>query len=315
MTRNPAADAIFGAHLADAAAMGLHWLYDPARIASLDGPVAFRTPDPAEYDGVPGILVHAGRKAGTGTQYGEQMRVMTRSILSHGGYALDAYLAGFSASFGPGGSWQGYIDKSTRGTLAGIAAEQSPTGPEDDQAPALSKLPPLMAVLQGASWEAHVAEAVAATSNHPTALSWAPAAAAALHAALAGADLAAALQAGIGAVSPEIASPLQAGIDRAGEPLLDHAREVGIACPLPQVLPVSFNILTRATSLQDAIETNIRLGGDNCGRAIFIGAMAALEWGIDSAPLDWLLALEDGAAIWAEAQAVAALGTTAPAGS
>ncbi|MEM9047621.1 MAG: ADP-ribosylglycohydrolase family protein [Pseudomonadota bacterium] len=306
---NRAAEAILGAHLADAAAMGLHWLYDPDRIAALGAPLAFRAPDPADFKDAKGVFVHHGKRAGMGSHYGEQMRVMTRAILAKGGYEREAYLTSFTASFGAGGSWQGYIDKSTRGTLAGIAAQRLPTGAEDDQVPALAKLPPLMAVLHGGNWEAAVEEAVAATSNHATALAWAPAAAAALHAAMDGADMHAALHAGIRAVPAAVGAPLHRAMERAGEDPVAFAGEAGRACTLTQALPVAFQILARATTLRDAVEDNVRAGGDNCGRAIFIGAMAAMEWGVASAPLDWLLALEDGAAIWAEAQGVSALAT------
>ena len=46
--------------LAAAAALGLHWLYDPDRIAALHGPIVFRTPDPSDFDGAKGVFVHHG---------------------------------------------------------------------------------------------------------------------------------------------------------------------------------------------------------------------------------------------------------------
>jgi ADP-ribosylglycohydrolase len=307
MTGNRAAEAIMGAHLADAAALGLHWLYDPERIAVLEGPLAFRAPDPADFEGAKGVFVHAGKRAGDGSHYGEQMRVMTRAILAAGRYETPVYQKAFLASFGPGGTWRGYIDKATRGTLEGIVHGRTPSGAEDDQVPALAKLPPLVARLRGHVWEGAVEEAVAVTSNHPVALSWAPAAAAALHAALDGAGLHQALHAGVRAVPAKVGQPLHLAMERAAEDPVAFAGEVGRACAIPQALPVSFQILARAGSFEAAVLDNIRAGGDSCGRGIFIGAMAAMEWGLATAPLDWLLGLSDGAAIWAEAQALSAL--------
>lgn len=307
MNRSNPAEAIFGAHLADAASLGLHWLYDPERIAALEGPLAFRPPDPADYEGARGVFVHWGKRVGDGSQYGEQMRVMTRSLLRAKGFDLADYQAEFMASFGPGGSWQGYVDKSTRGTLANLATGRLPSGAEDDQLPAISKLPPLMVALGAAPWEGVVEQAVAATSNHPTALAWAPAAAGALQAALAGASLYDALHAGIRSAKAGVGAPLHQAMERHGEDPVAFAGEAGRACALPEGLPVAFHILARADSFEEAVTDNIRAGGDSCGRAIFIGAMAALEWGVRTAPLGWLVALRDGAAIWAEAQAVAAL--------
>ncbi|GIX14238.1 MAG: ADP-ribosylglycohydrolase [Paracoccaceae bacterium] len=308
MAANRPAEAILGAHLADAAALGLHWLYDPERIAALKGPIAFRPPDPADYEGARGVFVHHGRRAGQGSHYGEQMRVMTRAILAAGEYRTEIYASAFLASFGPGGSWVGYADRATRGSVEGIAHGRHPSGAEDDQMPAVVKLPPLIARLRGQAWEAVVAEAVAVTSNHPVALAWAPAAAAALHAAMAGAGLHAALHAGVRAVPGRVGQPLHVAMEHARDDPVAFAGRVGRACAVTEALPVAFQILARAGSFREAVLDNIRAGGDSCGRGIFIGAMAAMEWGVTSAPLDWLLKLEDGAAIWAEAQALAALG-------
>ena len=47
--------------------------------------------------------------------------------------------------FGPGGTYNGYIDRVTRGTLDNIAKEQSPTGIYDDQLPAIARLPAIVA--------------------------------------------------------------------------------------------------------------------------------------------------------------------------
>ncbi|MEO0683317.1 MAG: ADP-ribosylglycohydrolase family protein, partial [Pseudomonadota bacterium] len=109
-----AASALMGAYVADAAAMGLHWLYDPARIAALTGPLAFRAPDPADYDGAKGILVHQGKRSGDLSHYGMQMRAMTQA-LAGGAFDVAAYQARFAALFGAGGAWSGYIDRPTRG--------------------------------------------------------------------------------------------------------------------------------------------------------------------------------------------------------
>lgn len=285
--------ALFGAYVADAASLGLHWLYDPERIAKLEGPLTFRHPDPADFEGAKGVFVHSGKRSGELSQYGAQMRVMVRA-LGGGAYSRAEYQTAFAAGFGPGGWWQGYTDKATRGTLAGIAAERDPSGADDDQIPALSKLPPLVAI--GGS-DAEADDAVAVTNANATAAAYARPATAALRAAFDGIGLAQALQAGVAAADPEIASGLASSLDRAGEDAAAYAGELGRACPLPQSLPVAFQVLAGASSFPDAVEANIRAAGDSCGRAIFVGAMAAAAYGI---PLGWALAVSDGHALWQE---------------
>ncbi|MEM9247172.1 MAG: ADP-ribosylglycohydrolase family protein [Pseudomonadota bacterium] len=285
--------ALFGAYVADAASLGLHWLYDPDRIDALEGPVAFRPPDPADFEGAKGVFVHPGKQAGDLSHYGAQMRVMVRA-LAGGSYEQATYQSATTAAFGPGGWWHGYIDKATRGTLEGIASGRVPSGADDDQIPALSKLPPLVAI--GGS-DAEIDDAVSVTNANGTAADSARAAAASLRAAFAGATIVEALEAGIAAAGPERSKVLASSLQRAQEDAVAYGGELGRACPLPQSLPVSFQILAGATGFKDAVETNIRVAGDNCGRAIFVGAMAAAVHGV---PLDWALEVRDGQALWAE---------------
>ena len=50
-----------------------------------------------------------------------------------------------------------------------------------------------------------------------------------------------------------------------------------MACHVAEGLPVVFHIAQHATDYSIAIESNIRAGGDNCGRSIMLGAMVAAD--------------------------------------
>ena len=107
---------IWGSLVADAASMGLHWLYDQSRIRAVapDQP-EFHAPSSADYEGVAGYFAHPARKPGDFSQYGEQAMVMLRAVA--GGYSLRAYQRMFRDHFGYGGAYVGYIDRPTRDTL------------------------------------------------------------------------------------------------------------------------------------------------------------------------------------------------------
>ena len=69
---NPNIAAIFGALIADSAALGLHWLYDPDRIAKievLDG-LIFLQPNASNYTDTKGFFAHANKKSGDASGMG-----------------------------------------------------------------------------------------------------------------------------------------------------------------------------------------------------------------------------------------------------
>ena len=296
-----AAHALIGAYIADAATLGVHWLYDPARIADL-GEALWREPDAADFDGAKGVFVHHGKRSGDLSQYGTQMRVMIRALT---GASFDAqtYAQTFAQAFGPGGWWQGYTDKATKGTLANIAADTTPTGANDDQIPALSGLPALLAV--GADAET-CAQAVACISHHATTAAHAPAAAEALRLVMAGDRIEDALAGGVEAAGESARAALAAALASDADPVA-YAGDVGRACPLPQTLPVAFRIAATARTYREAVEINARVGGDNCGRAIFLGALFGAG---DPPPPLWAARLNDGPALAAEIEALVRARTT-----
>lgn len=78
--------AILGALTADSAALGLHWLYDPARIAEIertDGSVFLR-PDAIRYAGSKGYFAHAGKMPGDSSAYGEICLLMLKHLAKYG---------------------------------------------------------------------------------------------------------------------------------------------------------------------------------------------------------------------------------------
>jgi len=306
-----AANTILGAYVADAAALGFHWLYKPERIAeAAPESAAFYGPDVSLFQDVSFGYVHAGKKSGDLSQYGAQMRVTVRSLAATGGrFDLADYQDRFAATFGPGGEWSGYIDRPTRGALENLAAgRREPSGVDDDQLPAVSKLPPLVACAPESDFFATIDMAVGATNNNDTAFAYARTCAAALRAAYAGEGVAAALQAGLDASTPEIAEALSAAMESAENDPIVFAGDVGRACHMPTAVPVIWHIAARAPDYRTAIEWNIRAGGDNCGRAPVLGALFAAEYGIGGAgvPVEWLMKLRDGPALSAEVFAVVA---------
>jgi ADP-ribosylglycohydrolase len=111
--------ALAGGWVADAAGLGLHWLYNSERIREVGGDVPEFLPPKADYyKGGFGYFAHEGKRVGDVSHYGAATGVITESLLANEG-RLDIrdYQRRFRTYFGPGGQWQGYIDNPTRVTL------------------------------------------------------------------------------------------------------------------------------------------------------------------------------------------------------
>lgn len=118
--------ALAGGWVADAASLGLHWLYDSNRILEVCGQAPEFLPPRAEYFGKGfGFFAHGGKQAGDVSHYGAATKVLTDSLLAcRGKLSVRDYQRRFLAYFGPGGEWRGYIDNPTRITLQNLVATE-----------------------------------------------------------------------------------------------------------------------------------------------------------------------------------------------
>jgi ADP-ribosylglycohydrolase len=312
MSQTKTSAMLLGALVADAASLGLHWLYDPdriARIADDHGTAAFLPVKPEFFDGAKGYFAHAARHAGMLTQYGEALYLSMRCMADEGGAFEPAHQrAAFAAYFGAGGAYNGYIDRPTRGALDRIAADQVPSGIDDDQNPALTRLPAIVAAYHAApDLDDTALAAMQITNVNDVAAGYTAVFAELLRLVLNGTPVAEALVAAADGATGAIAAALRDALTTSEADTTAYAGHVGRACHLPTSGPVMFHILRHSTSYADAVERNILAGGDSAGRSLMIGATLGASHGIatpNGIPLDWILRMTDGAAIWTACCAV-----------
>jgi len=310
---------LMGALTADAAALGLHWVYDPARIATVAaarGQSAFTPADPTNFVAKPAYFVHGNRPNGALTQYGEVLHLAIQSLIATKGvFSEPQYQAAYTAHFGPGGPYVGYIDRPTRGTLANLAAGQTnPSGVDDDQHPATATLPAIVVATLGAPNQTAdqtttLTRAMRVTNVNDTATAYGLAFASLLSQVLQGSSVASALHATAAAAKGDLGARLTQALN-SPQSSTDYGETTGRACHLPMGLPLAFHILANTTSFADAVEANIRAGGDSAGRAILIGAVMGAAHGIGGAagiPADYLVKLHNSDPLWQHCQALATL--------
>ncbi len=275
---------VMGALVADAASLGLHWLYDQDRIVGLGGDTPeFCATEAGDYEGVPSYFAHPLKQPGDLTQYGEQLLVLLRVLAdTNGTYDQKAYNTAFAGHFGYGGTYVGYIDHAIRGTLNNLAGTEmdAPQGTTDVQLPAISKLPALVA----AGLESHAPDAVRSTNISEAADLYGAVATAMLVAARDGGSAQEIADAALATADPSIRPRLDLACTSPTRSTPDFTAELGLACDLEMGVPSVLHTLLTARSYKHAIRANILAGGDSCGRAILLGALTGVLYGV---PEDW----------------------------
>ena len=306
-SQSKASTMLFGALVADAASLGVHWIYTPEKLPEIaknnGGSTAFVPVDPVNYEGIKGFFAHGARASGALTQYGEVLRLSIGSILEDGSFDVGSYQTRFAGHFGSGGAYQGYIDRPTRGALENIASEiLTPSGIDDDQLPATATLPAILARYQdGASEQVKAAQRV--TNVNDLATLYGEVFCGLIERLLGGGVLQDALNDAAQSADPLIQESLLEALETSETDSSVYAAVNGRACHLPMAAPLIFHILKHSESFAEAVERNNLSGGDNAGRSILIGAIKGLVHGLDPVrgiPLAWALRLKDGADIWSD---------------
>lgn len=78
----------------------------------------------------------------------------------------------------------------------------------------------------------------------------------------------------------ELADLLAEAMALEGYPPLDAAVHFGLACHVSQGMPLAWHLLYHADSFETVVRDNIRCGGDSCGRAMVLGAIAGMAFDI-----------------------------------
>lgn len=313
------AGVVLGALVADAASMGLHWLYDPDRLRAIGKrqDPTFLAADRLHFDGAKGYFAHEGKPSGELTQYGATLALAMNALVANDGRIdIADYQMRYLRFFGPGGDWKGYVDRPTRGALANLGTDIEDDTPEasgidDDQMPAFSSVPAVVAVSPyGPDLEKNVIKMVRVTNDNALAIEAALIAARVVRALLEGEEMTTVLAREAEAAGDELQPRLREALASGDRTSVDIAGHFGRACHVQQGLPVVFHIASGAKSYQAAIRANILAGGDSSGRAMALGAILGARFGFGGErgiPLAWLTRVAGGARLFDQAYRLAAL--------
>lgn len=275
-------NALAGALVADAAAMGLHWMYEQEQIdtVSKSGDLLFRQPDTSVYLDRKGYFAHAAKRAGQLSHYGESARIVGQLAVS-GEYDSGVHRQRFYEAFGPCGHYSGYADRPTKTLIARMINEQTevsdPSGMDDNQMPALCVVGGIFSAGQSIETAKTAAQVI---STNKEVVSAAAAVYQCLDEVAQGKPLTDALMSSASSMEGSVGQLMQDALAIESYKPLDAAKQFGLACYVEHSMPVVWHLLKHATDFESAVRDNIRCGGDSCGRAMALGAIAGLAFGV-----------------------------------
>ena len=269
---------------ADTLALGVHWIYDPGRVAALFNfdprPMA---PQPDSY--------HRQAAKGGFTHFGDQIMVLLESVSELKTFSLPDWADRWRLLFH---NYKGYMDHATQDTLANFAAglPLAEVGSQSrDMAPA-GRLAPLYLVYDGQEKQllTWAREQASLTTRHPLILELVEFWAALQHRVLEGADIPSALTAAeIHLKDAELRRLYRAGLDSAAE--ADSTAVItgfGASCDAFQMFPGLLHLALRYSAQpREAMTQSILGSGDNATRTTLIGTLMAAAYGASFMPPFW----------------------------
>ena len=275
--------AVFGAFVADALSLGVHWVYNTGVIDKKFGRVEHY------YD--PLTSYHTGKKAGDFTHYGDQMLVLLESVSSGRGFDAHHFAQAWRTFFADYG---GYFDKATKATLANMDAGKKLTesGSDSDDLAGASRLAALVSVYHDDLKQLiHAARAqTAITHNHERVILSADFFARSVFAVLGGQPPTAAMEDTLNThfSNSPIASLVSLGLESRFRDTRETIAEFGQMCSVEAGLPGAVHLIARyADDFKTAMVENVMAGGDSSARGILAGMVLGAAHGMAAIPDAW----------------------------
>lgn len=258
--------AILGSLVADAYALGSHWVYDEHQLASL--PIDWNAINP------PQALWHKGKTKGDYTHYGDHTVWLYDFILQNGSFSIEEYKAYWCRKME---NYSGYIDGSSRDTLALLKQDSTLIlGAASHDLSIIGRIAPLLlASSDQKMFLQYVDEFVSFTHNTPIVKEAAQFFGRVLFEVTEGKSITDALSC---IPIPDVLA------DRYHQALLSQDKEsfnairtFGPACAVEGGFEGVIHLLLTYTDYQEAMIANAKAGGDTAARGMIVGMLLAAQ--------------------------------------
>jgi len=281
---------VWGAFVADALALGAHWVYNTRVIDKKFGRVE-RYLDPL-------TSYHAGKKKGDFTHYGDQLLLLLESVATSSGFDQVTFANAWQSFFK---DYQGYRDKASKTTLENMLAGNSllESGSSSDDLAGAARISPIVyAHAQDLDTAIQaVRSQTALTHNHPSVLESAEFFTRLAFKVLEGKRPSEAI--------PELLEKrfqdteiAEAGFQGLASREMDTRAaiaEFGQTCSVEAAFPGTVHVMVKfENNFKDAMVENVMAGGDSAARGILAGMIIGAHLGLAAVPEDWLATLNAG---------------------
>jgi ADP-ribosylglycohydrolase len=268
---------IFGAFVAEAVSLGVHWIYDPAEILKKYGRVTdYQAPGASSY--------HPRKQAGDQGHVGDQALVLGDFLVRERKWDRGGFMTDWLAIWP---TYDDYVDRATKTVLGNVENGADPTNAasDSDELAGPARSVPLITFLAGAT-EDEVVQACIEHSNLTHASAEAEEATTFLGKAgyrlIRGAPLADVIRETAPAWAIEAADKVQS------LPAVDAIGRLGQSCSISAALPaVIYLALRYSNNCEEAFIENAMVGGDSCARGLALGSLLGTAVGVDAIPQRW----------------------------
>jgi hypothetical protein len=154
-------------------------------------------------------------------------------------------------------------------------------GADDEQLPAIAKLPALAAIYAGdAHLEKLTESAVRVTNNNDRAVAFGQVTSKMIETAILTQDIPSVIEAARQSATAEILTLIDQALGLQNKTTAEVTKQLGMNCNLECGIPSVIHNLSQQNSFAESIKQNIYAGGDSCGRAILLGAVLGNIYGI-----------------------------------
>ncbi len=280
---------VLASFAADSLALGAHWIYDTGEIDRRFGRVeGLLKPLENSY--------HATKDLGEFTHYGDQMLVLLESIVESSGFDIDDFALRWRELFK---TYNGYVDKATRATLANFASGKTPkeSGSSSSDLAGAARIAPLVYRYRNDLGEllSSVKTQTAMTHNNPSVIDASDFFARVIWKVLEGeTPLSAIRDVREERFSQSLLGQWTAkGVESARGDTRSAILKFGQSCDIEHAFPSVVHLIGKYEgNLSEALVENVMAGGDSAARGMVVGMVLGAHLGFGAIPVEWLSGLK-----------------------